>query len=60
MILFDTSVSDQSLASLHVLHINYVSGQTLDLGLKFETLVSAKHKGTQRRNLVGDGARSGA
>jgi len=44
---FDTLVSDQSLAILHVLHINYVSDQTFGLGLNFETLVSAKDKVTQ-------------
>ena len=48
MIWFDTLVLDQSLALLHVLHINYVSDhQTFGLRLKFETLVSAKDKVTQ-------------
>jgi len=42
VIWFDTLVSGHSLALLHVLHINSVSHQTFGLGLKFETLVSAK------------------
>ena len=39
-------VLDQSLALLHVLHINYVSDKTFGLRLKFETFVSAKDKVT--------------
>ena len=42
MIWFDTLVSDQSLALLHVLPIDYVSDQTFGLRLKFETSVSDK------------------
>jgi len=42
MIWFDILVSDQSLALLHVLHINYVSDKTSGLRLKFRTLVSTK------------------
>ena len=34
---FDTLVSCQSLALLHVLHINYVSHQTFGHRLKFDT-----------------------
>jgi len=45
----DISVPDQSLVLLHILHINLVSLQTFGLRLKFETLVSAKHKVTQCR-----------
>ena len=44
VIWFDTLASDQSLALLHVLHINYVSDKTSGLRLKFETLISAKDK----------------
>jgi len=44
---FDAWVSDPSFASLHVLHINYVSEQTFGLVLKFETSFSAKNKATR-------------
>jgi len=37
---FDTFVSDQSLALLHAVHINQVSGQTFGLRLKFDTGLS--------------------
>ena len=44
---FGLRLSDESLALLHVLHINYVSQQTFGLRLKFETLVSPKDKMAQ-------------
>jgi len=47
---FDTLVTDQRLALLHVLHINWVSDQTFGLRLMFDTLVSAKDKVTHCSN----------
>ena len=41
---FDALVSYQTLALLHVLHINWVSEQTFGLAVKFESLVWAKDK----------------
>ena len=52
LIWFDTVVSDQSLALLHVLRINSVSHQTFGLGLKFETLVSAKDEVNQYLSII--------
>jgi len=48
MVWFDTLISDQSLALLHILLINNVSNQTFGVRLKFETFISAKDKVTQR------------
>jgi len=43
----DNLVFDQSLQLLNVLHISYISHQTLGLKLKLGTLVSAKDKVTR-------------
>jgi len=41
---FDALVSNQTLALIHVLHVNWVSEQTFGLAVKFESLVWATDK----------------